>query len=201
MEHAISSATAVEVSERVRDAIGREVQLPGLQDAGFPQRQAGRCSATGNAAHVVYQNSWNKLSCFIFEADALRAGGERIADRGVEGTVFRRGHTSGVAVREGGIVKLWVADLRPEQVAAIAFDAEQKRYQVKTAVFAVGTEANVRPVQTILTSTPGVEHVHLASDKGECVVRYDPRRVSPEEIAAVLIRSDMDVTPMGGGDR
>jgi len=198
-EHAISSATALEVSERVRDAIGREVQVPGLQDAGFPQRQGGRCSATGDA-HVIYQNSWNRLSCFIFEADALPDVGERIADRGVEGTVFRRGHTSGVAVREGGVVKLWVADLRPEQVAAIAFDAEQKRYQLKTAVFAVTSEANRRPVETILAGTPGVEQVQRAPDKAECVVLYDPRRISREEMAAVLIRSDMDVTPMGGGN-
>lgn len=199
-EHGVASDTAREITQKIKDATGREIQLPGLRDAGFGQLKAHRCEVTGTA-HVIYANSWNKLSCFIFEADHFPlTGGDRFKEGAVDGFSFRKGSLSAVAVREGGIVKLWVSDLKPEQLALIAVDAEQKRYQLKTTVLTAVNEAIFRPMGAMVMGINGVEDVELEPSKRQASVRFDPRRVSAEEIVAVLALSDMDVhwTPEEG---
>src|SRR5207247_607717 len=68
--HAASSPTAREVAQTVSEANGRDIQMPGMKDGGFTQMQAHRCEATG-WAHVVYANSWLKVSCFVLDSEGL----------------------------------------------------------------------------------------------------------------------------------
>ena len=193
-KHGVASDTAKEIRQKIKDATGREIQLPGLRDAGFGQLEAHCCEETGTA-HVIYANSWNKLSCFIFEADKFPlGGGERLKDAGVDGTSYRKGSMTAVAVKEGGIIKLWVSDLRPEQLAAIAVDAEQKRYQLKTTVLTATSEAILKPLAAAVMGISGVEDVETEPSKMQTNVRFDPRRVTAEEIVAQLALADMDVS-------
>jgi hypothetical protein len=194
-EHGVASDTVREITQKIKDVTGREIRMPGLRDAGFGQLKAHGCAVTGTA-HVIYANSWNKVSCFIFEADKCSlAGGERIKEGGVDGYSFRKGSMTAVAVREGGIVKLWVSDLRPEQLAAIAVDAEQKRYQLKTTVLTASSEAVFKPMGATVMGINGVEDVELEPIKKQLNVRFDPRRVSASEIMWVLETSGMEASP------
>ncbi len=192
-EHAIVSATIRDITATLREVTGREVQLPGLRDAGFTQLEAHHCEGT-RTAHVVFQNSWNKLSCFIYEAEKFPLErGERLAQSSGEAYVFTDGQTSGVAVREGGIVKFWVSDLRSQQVAAIAIDAEQKRYTLRTTVLAAETPVVFGPMGDLLTAMPGVEDVQVVQEESECHIRFDPRRVTTDEILRVFQQHDFEV--------
>ena len=193
-EHGVASDTSREITQKIKDATGREILLPGLRDAGFGQLKAHRCAVTGTA-HVIYANSWTKLSCFIFDAAKFPlTGGERLREGSVDGFSFRKGSLTAVAVREGGIVKLWVSELKPEQLASIAVDAEQKRYQLKTTVLTALNEAIFRPMGAAVMGINGVEDVEMEPSTRQASVRFDPRRVSAAEIVAVLALNDMDVT-------
>lgn len=195
-KHAVASDTVREITQKIKDATGREIQLPGLRDAGFSQLEAHCCQETGTA-HVIYANSWNKLSCFIFEAGKfpLEGGAPLQAKSGsVDSVFFRKGSMSAVAVKEGGIVKVWVSDLRYDQLAAIAVDAEEKRYQLKTTVLTASNETIFRPMGAAVMGISGVEDVEMEPSKRQANVRFDPRRVTAEEIVAMLALSDMDVS-------
>lgn len=193
-KHAVASDTVKEITQKIKDATNREIQLPGLRDAGFGQLEAHGCAETGTA-HVIYANSWNKLSCFIFEADRFPLrGGKSLNDRGVEGYSFQKGSMTAIAVKEGGIVKVWVSDLRTDQLTAIAVDAEQKRYQLKTTVLTASNEAIFKPMGAAVMGITGVEDVEMEPSKHQANVRFDPRRVTAEEIVAKLALSDMDVS-------
>jgi hypothetical protein len=197
-EHAIASMTPRQMTEAIREATGRELVLPGLRDAGFGQLDAHRCTATG-AAHVIYQNSWNKLSCFIYEADKFPLpAGERIGNGSIEGVVFRQGEATAVAIREGGIVKLWVSELKAPQVSLIALDAERKRYALKTTVLTAATAEAFRPMGEVLDGVLGVEDVQEQTARLEWHVRYDPQRVSSDEIVAKLVLGGWDVNAQEG---
>jgi hypothetical protein len=192
---AVASDTVREITQKIKDATGLEIQLPGLRDAGFSQLEAHCCQETG-AAHVIYANSWNKLSCFIFEAGKFPLeGGTPVEAKGgsVDSVCFRKGSMSAVAVKEGGIVKVWVSDLRSDQLAAIAVDAEEKRYRLKTTVLTAPNEAMFKPMGAAVMSIPGVEDVEMEPAKFQANVRFDPQRVTAEGIVAKLVLSDMDV--------
>ncbi len=192
--HAASAATSREVSGIVGDVLDRDVELPGLRDAGLAALEVHRCAPTG-AAHVIYANSWLKLSCFILPADRVPlSGGARLSQGAVEGTLYTKGRAAALAVRDGGLMKLWVADLRPEQLAAIAFDAESKRGRLKTAVLRMPGEA-VRPAGAILMNTPGVEDCRAEPAGEQVSVVFDHRRVSVDEIAAVLVLNGIQALP------
>jgi hypothetical protein len=192
--HAVASATVAEITGTINEATGLKIQLPGLRDAGFGQVEAHRCSV--GSAHVVYANSWNKLSCFIFDAETFPStGGERVADQAVDGTVYTRGNLSAVAIREGGVVKLWISDLRADKLTLIAVDAEQKRYQLRETVLEVANAIGVRPA---LLAISGVEDVEFLRSGQAANVRYDPRRVSPDEILAFLLTNGIDVREGSG---
>src|SRR5207302_8353926 len=109
--HASSSATPREVAQTVSEASGREVHMPGLRDGGFTQMQAHRCEATG-WSHVVYANSWLKVSCFILDADGLDlSGGTVLAVPGIDAHSFVQDRYAVVAVRESGLAKALEARL------------------------------------------------------------------------------------------
>lgn len=193
--HAASSATPREVTQTVSEASGREIQMPGLRDGGFTQMQAHRCEATG-WAHVIYANSWLKVSCFLLDAEGLDlSGGSPIAVPGIDAHSFVKDRYSVVAVRESGLAKIWVGDLRPEQLASIACDAEQKRHQMLTMALSVPDRGVAKQLGAMLQSTPGVEDIQLEPAKQEAYVRYDRRRVTLEEIAALLATNGFAASP------
>ena len=102
-----------------------------------------------------------------------------------------------MAIREGGLTKLWVADLRPEQLVKIAVDAEQKRHLVQKTVFRVPHHPCVaRPMEAILLKTPGIEHVTLNEKTEQAQIWYDKRRVSLDQITAMLILNGIEAHPM-----
>ncbi len=187
--HASQAATRHESAQVILDAIGRPVELPGLRDAGYWQLEAHRCDGM---AHVIYANSWKKLSCFILDAaGAMFQGGRRLADPTVEGSLFTKGETSIVAIREGGVLKIWVSALPPRDLEFIAVDAEHKRYQfMKLPLMA--DVVDPRPMGAVLMGIPGVEDVQLLPDRQRAVVRYDHRRVTGEEIEATLAVNGID---------
>jgi copper chaperone CopZ len=193
--HAASSPTPREVTQTVSEASGREIQMPGLRDVGFTQMQAHRCEATG-WAHVIYANSWLKVSCFLLDAEGLDlSGGQAIQVPGIDAHSFVKDRFSVVAVRESGLAKIWVGDLRPEQLAAIACDAEQKRHQLQTTVLSVPDRGVAKQLGAMLQSTPGVEDIQLEPAKQEAYVRFDRRRVTIEEIAALLATNGFAASP------
>ena len=198
--HANQATTPRESAQVIQDAIGRSVELPGLRDAGYWQLEAHRCADTG-MAHVIYANSWKKLSCFILDGtDVSLEGGRRLADPTVEGSLFTRGDTTLVAIREGGVVKIWVSALPPRDLEFIAVDAEHKRYQLKTLPLAADV-IDPRPMGAVLMGIPGVEDVQLLPDRREAFVRYDHRRVTPEEIEGTLGVNGIDAWQVKGDDR
>ncbi|HLY08337.1 MAG TPA: hypothetical protein VKW04_03420 [Planctomycetota bacterium] len=197
--HAASTATPREVAQTVSEVSGREIPIPGLRDGGFTQMQAHCCEATG-WAHVVYANSWLKVSCFILDAGQLDvAGGVRIGEPGIEAYTFVERNFSVVAVRESGLAKIWVAELRPEQLVAIAVDAEQKRHQLQTTVLSVSDRGIAKQMGVMLQSTPGIEDYQVEPSKQEAVVKFDRRRVTLDEIAALLVTNGFAAPRDWGG--
>jgi hypothetical protein len=192
--HANQAITSRECADVIEDAIGRSVKLPGLRDAGFWQIEAHRCAET-SMAHVIYRNSWSKLSCFVLDGtDVPLAGGARLSDPTVDGLLFTRGAMSAAAIREGGILKIWVSSLLPKDLESIAVDAELKRNQLKTLPLVVGV-VDPRPMGAVLLGIPGVEDVQLEPARQEAFVRYDQRRVTPTEIAATLAVNGIEAAP------
>jgi hypothetical protein len=193
--HAAASDTPREIAQTVSEANGREIQMPGLRDGGFTQVQAHRCEATG-WAHVIYANSWLKVSCFILDSEGLDlAGGTPLGVPGIDAHSFRRDQFSVVAVRESGLAKIWVADLRPEHLASIAVDAEQKRHQLQTAVLSVTDRGMTRQVAAMLQSIPSVEDAQVDPTRQEATVKFDRRRVTVEEIYALLATNGFGASP------
>jgi copper chaperone CopZ len=199
--HAASTATPREVEQTVSEVSGREIHLPGLRDAGFTQMQAHCCEATG-WAHVIYANSWLKVSCFILDAGQLDlSGGIRIPEPGLEAYSFSQQTFSVVAIRESGLAKIWVGDLRPEHLVSIAVDAEQKRHQMQTTVLSVSDRGIVKQMGAMLQGTPGIEDFQVEPMKQEAVVKFDRRRVTLDEIAALLATNGFAASPRDWGSR
>jgi hypothetical protein len=147
-------------------------------------------------AHVIYANSWKKLSCFILDgAGTVVEGGRRLADPRVEGSVFTKGDASIVAVREGGVLKIWVSALPPRDLEFLAVDAELKRYQFRKLPL-MADVVDPRPMGAVLMGIPGVEDVELFPDEQKAVVRYDHRRVTDDEITFTLVKNGIDARPM-----
>jgi hypothetical protein len=189
--HAVASATPREVAQTVSDASGRDILMPGLRDGGFTQMQAHRCEATG-WSHVIYANSWLKVSCFLMDAEGLDfSGGAPLGVAGIDATVFAHDKFSVVAVRESGLAKIWVGELRSQNLAAIAVDAELKRHQLQTAVLSVANRGTAKQVEAMLQGTPGVEDVQIDAATQEAYVRFDRRRVTLDEIAALLATNEI----------
>jgi hypothetical protein len=193
--HAASTPTPREVAQTVSEVSGREIPIPGLRDGGFTQIQAHCCEATG-WAHVIYANSWLKVSCFVLDAAQLDvSGGRRLPEPGLEAYTFAQRTFSVVAVRESGLAKIWVADLRPDQLASIAVDAEQKRHQLQTTVVPVSDRGVAKQMAAMLQGTPGIEDFQVEPSKQEAVVKFDRRRVTLDEIAALLMTNGFAVSP------
>jgi hypothetical protein len=194
--HAAFSATPREVAQTVSEASGRDIQMPGLRDGGFTQMQAHCCEATG-WAHVIYANSWLKVSCFLLDADRLDlSGGTPIVVEGIDAHSFAQERFSVVAVRESGLAKIWVGDLRPEHLASIAVDAEQKRHQLQTSVLSVTDRGMTRQLEAMLRSTTGVEDIQMNPTTKEVHVTFDRRRVTLDEIAALLATNGFEARPL-----
>jgi hypothetical protein len=197
--HAASDRS--EIAEMVGEACGREVEVPALRDGGFVQMQAHGCERMGGV-HVIYANSWLKASCFVLSTcTAGFDAGRLVSESGVQARVWEIDGHSVVAVPEGDVVKVWVADLRPAQLSAIAVDTELKRFQVKTAVFTVKDAAISGPLRATLRATPGVEEVRLEDSRNEAVIRYDRRRISPDELAAMMVLNGFPAGPREWGGR
>src|SRR6185295_4963377 len=161
--------------------------------------QAHCCEATG-WAHVIYANSWLKVSCFILDAGALDLkGGTKLAEPGIDAYSFTQDSFSAVAVRESGLAKIWVGDLRPEHLASIAVDAEQKRHQMQTTVINVSAPGVAKQLGAVLQSTPGIEDYHVEPTKQEATVRFDRRRVTLDELAALLVTNGFAAAPRDWG--
>lgn len=197
--HAASTSTPREVTQTVSEVSGREIPIPGLRDGGFTQLQAHCCESTG-WAHVIYANSWLKVSCFILDAGVLDVkGGTKLSEPGIDAYTFSQDSFSAVAVRESGLAKIWVGDLRPEHLASIALDAEQKRHQLQTTVINVSDRGVAKQLGAVLQSTPGIEDYHLEPTKQEAVVRFDRRRVTLDELAALLVTNGFAAAPQDWG--
>lgn len=192
--HAATSATPREVAQTVSEASGRDIQIPGLRDGGFTQMQAHRCEATG-WAHVIYANSWLKVSCFLMDSEVLNlSGGTPLAVPGIDATSFAQDRFAVVAVREGSLAKIWVGDLRVQHLSSIAVDAELKRHQLQTTVLSV-IDDGMKQVGAMLQSIPGVEDIQMEPSKQEAYVKFDRRRVTPEEIYALLATNAFAASP------
>jgi len=199
--HAASTATPREVAQTVSEVSGREIHIPGMRDGGFTQMQAHCCEATG-WAHVIYANSWLKVSCFILDAGQLDVtGGVRVAEPGIDAYTFSQQTFSVVAVRESGLAKIWVGDLRREQLVSIAVDAEQKRHQMQTTVLSVSDRGVAKQMGAMLQGMPGIEDFQVEPTRQEAVVKYDRRRVTLDEIAALLVTNGFAASPRDWGSR
>jgi hypothetical protein len=188
--HAVSSPGPRDIAQTVSEANdGRSIDMHGLRDGGFTQLQAHQCQETG-WAHVIYANSWLKVSCFILDAKQVDvSGGRSLSEPGVDAWAFSHGEYSVVAIRTSGIAKVWVADLRAEHLAAIALDAEQKRHQLQTAVFVMNDKESSKPIGAVIQGMPGVEGADEDPSQEKWIVQYDRRRVTAEEIYAQLMTS------------
>ena len=199
--HAASSATPREVAQTVSEASGRDIQIPGLRDGGFTQMQAHRCEATG-WAHVIYANSWLKVSCFLLDSEGLNlSGGTPLAIPGIDAYSFVQDRFTVVAVRESGLAKIWVGDLRVQHLSSIAVDAELKRHQLQTTVLSVIDHGMAKQVEAMLQSIPGVEGIQMEPSKQEAYVKFDRRRVTPEEIYALLATNAFAASPRDWDNR
>ncbi len=172
-----------ELIEKVREESGFFVDLPGLRDAGYEPREVHRCLEKG-FAHVIYANSWSKLSCFLFEEGLAAIGGGEALPGGA-GLVFTVGDVSAVVLKDGSLVKVWVSELKAGHLASIAMDAEHKRDSMKTTVLAGVRGKNARTVEAVLRGIPGVEFVTVEPSKSEAYVQFDERQVSPDVIGAL----------------
>jgi hypothetical protein len=199
--HAATSATPREVAQTVSEASGRDIQIPGLRDGGFTQMQAHRCEGTG-WAHVIYANSWLKVSCFLLDAEGLDlSGGAPLAVPGIDAYSFAQDRYSVVAVRESGLAKIWVADLRSQHLSSIAVDAELKRHQLQTTVLSVIDDGMAKQVGAMLQNFPGIEDYQMELSKQEAYVKYDRRRVTPEEIYVLLATNAFAAAPRDWDNR
>jgi hypothetical protein len=193
--HATLSDTPREVAQTVSEASGHDIQMPGLRDGGFTHMQAHRCEATG-WAHVVYANSWLKVSCFLLDATGLDlSAGTPMAVPGVDACSFTKDGQSVVVVRDEGLAKIWVADLRPDNLSLIAVDAEQKRHQLQTTVLSVNDRGIAKQLGVLCSIAPGVEEIRVEPSKQEAYVMFDKRRVTIEEIAALLATNGFAASP------
>jgi hypothetical protein len=199
--HGAQALQRREISEKIQQQSGLSVELPILRDAGFDALEAHTCDGFG-AQHVIYANSFSKLSCFILEAsrvDLSRA--RRVEEDGVEAYLFGRDDVSVVAVREGGLVKLWVSDLRAKHLSDIAIDVERKRNKVKTLVLGGVKDAAAKAAEQVFRAIPGVQDVRV--ETGKARVQFDPDRVTELEIGAVAVETGVAdwPTPAGGDSR
>jgi hypothetical protein len=171
-----------ELTEKVLEQSRFFVDLPSLREAGYEPREVHRCLESG-FAHVIYANTWSKLSCFLFEeAQApLKDEGRPVPDG--SGRLFVSGEASMVAVKDGPHVKLWIADLRPPQLASIALNAERTPASRNTTILANVKGSAPQAVEAVLRGILGVEDVRFAP--GKVVVEYDERQVSKEAIGAL----------------
>jgi hypothetical protein len=193
--HASISDTPREVAQTVSEASGHDIQMPGLRDGGFTQMKAHRCEATG-WAHVTYANSWLKVSCFVLDATGLDlSSGTPMPAQGIDAHSFVKDGFSVVAIRDGALVKIWVADLRPDNLASIAVDAEQKRHQLQTTALALNDRNIVKQLAVLSSIAPGVEEIQVEPSKQEAYVKFDRRRVTLEEIAALLATNGFAASP------
>lgn len=199
--HATVSATPREVAQTVSEASGHDIQMPGLRDGGFTQMQAHRCEATG-WAHVVYANSWLKVSCFLLDATGMDlSSGTPMAAPGIDAHSFTKDGFSVVAIRDGALVKIWVAGLRPDNLAAIAVDAEQKRHQLQTTALALNDRSIAKQLGVLCSIAPGVEEIQIEPSKQEAYVKFDRRRVTLDEIAALLATNGFAASPRDWGSK
>jgi hypothetical protein len=167
-----------EISERVKDQSGEFVDLPALRAAGYEPREVHRCLEKG-FAHVIYANTWSRLSCFLFEEDqAPLAVGRR----------FTVGEVSVIAVEDGAHVKLWVGELRPSQLSTIALDAQEKPNRMQTTELNVVKGQAPRTVETVLMGMPGVEDVRFEAGRKVCV-EFDARQTSEDAIRGLAVDS------------
>ena len=199
--HGAQALQRGEISDKIQRQSGLSVEMPILRDAGFHALEAHTCDGFG-AQHVIYANSFTKLSCFILEASRVDLSrGRRVEEVGVEAFGFARGDTSVVAIREGGLVKLWVSDLRERHLCDIAVDVERKRNKVKTLVLGGVKEAAVKAAEQVFRAIPGVQDVKVESGKARLLI--DPDRVTEFEIGAVAVETGVAdwPTPAGGDSR
>jgi hypothetical protein len=190
-----------EISEKIQQQSGLSVEMPVLRDAGYDALEAHACDGFG-AQHVIYANSFSNLSCFILEASRVDLSkAKRVEKDGVEAYHFARGDLSVVAVREGGVVKLWVSDLRVKHLSDIAVDVERKRNKVKTLVLGGVKDAAAKAAEQVFRSIPGVQDVKVESGKARLLI--DPDRVSEVEIGVVAVETGVAdwPTPAGGDSR
>lgn len=193
--HPSDSDTPREVAQMVSEASGHDIQMPGLRDGGFTRMKAHRCEATG-WAHVVYGNSWLKVSCFLLDATGLDfSSGIPMAAPGVDAHSFTKDGLSVVAILDGSLAKIWVADLKPGNLAAIAVDAEQKRHQLQTTALALNDRFIAKQLGVLCSIAPGVEEIQVEPSKQEAYVKFDRRRVTLEEIAALLATNGFAASP------
>lgn len=164
------SLASREISERVKEQSGEFVDLPGLREAGFEPREVHRCLEKG-FAHVIYANTWSRLSCFLFEEGQAPPANVRH---------FSSGDISVVAVKDGAHLKLWVSELRSSQLAAIALYAETQRDRIKTTDLDVVKGPSPRTVETVLMGMPGVHDVRVEAKK--VCVEFDERQTSEDAI-------------------
>ncbi len=50
-----------------------------------------------------------------------------------------------------------------------------------------------------MSRLPGVSHVEVSLERGEAVVRYDPDRITPADIVAVINRLGFQARLLPGG--
>ncbi|HEX7899685.1 MAG TPA: hypothetical protein VF950_18090 [Planctomycetota bacterium] len=158
-----------ELTERVKEQSGQFVDLPGLREAGFEPREVHQCLEKG-FGHVIYANTWSKLSCFLFEDD-------RVPE--LDATHFSSGDVSVIAVKEGTHLKVWVSELKPSQLSTIALHAQMKRDRMKTTELDLVSAPRI--VETVLLGMPGVEDVRFEAGKKVCV-EYDEKQTSEDAI-------------------
>jgi hypothetical protein len=196
-----SDLSSRELTRMVEEACGREIELPSLRDGGFVRLQAHGCENMGGA-HVVYANSWLTVSCFVVPSDRQGLdGGRMIETSGVQARVFDVEDCSVVVVRTGTLSKVWVADLKPAQLSTIAMDTELKKFELKTTVFTVTDTSLSGPLGVALRNTPGVEDVQLEDSRHEAYIRYDRRRVTPDDLAAMMVLNGFPAGPREWGGR
>jgi hypothetical protein len=195
--HAVQGLPRREITEKIQQQSGFSVELPALRDAGFDAIDSHSCEGFG-AQHVTYQNSFAKLSCFILDASRVDLSrGRRVEDAGVEAYHFASGETSVVAVREGGLVKLWVSDLRPRHLSQIAVDVERKRNKVRMLVLDGVKEPVAKAAEQVFRAIPGVEDARVEANRAWLL--FDPERVSELEIHAVAAETGVADWPVAAG--
>ena len=88
-----------------------------------------------------------------------------------------------------------------QHLASIAVDAELKRHQLQTTVLSVIDHGMAKQVGAMLQSIPGVEDIQMEPSKQEAYVKFDRRRVTPEEIYALLATNSFAASPRDWDNR